>query len=92
MNKMELIVKLAEKNNCTKKIADDFLSNLESIIKESLINGEDARFGNLGTFKKLKRNERVGRNPQTNMEMIIPAKNIAVFRPSKMISEELNKK
>ena len=45
--------------------------------------GEKVVFSNFGTFEIRKRAERKGRNPSTGEEIMIPAKDVVVFKMSK---------
>ncbi|MCL2748612.1 MAG: integration host factor subunit alpha [Alphaproteobacteria bacterium] len=59
-----------------------------SEIAESLIRGEEVKIANLGTFKILEKNARMGRNPKTGETAVISARRVASFKPS----AELRKK
>lgn len=51
-------------------------------IRDALINDEEVKFAGFGTFKILKKNARMGRNPKTGESAVISARKVATFRPS----------
>ena len=72
--------------NFSKKLIDDLISILLNLIKiDGLI------LKNLGTFKIIHKKERLGRNPRTMQEFIIPSRQSISFTASKNILEKTNK-
>ena len=69
----------------SKKIVDDFIEILKYKIKmQNLI------LKNVGTFKIIKKKERIGRNPKTKKEYIISERNSLSFNCSKNLTNLLN--
>jgi integration host factor subunit alpha len=68
------------------KIIDDFF---ESMI-EQLIKTNQVKISSFGTFKVIKKKERLGRNPKTKVEAKISARKIVKFKPSSLIKNKLN--
>jgi nucleoid DNA-binding protein len=58
-------------------------------IATALQNGEKLELRGFGTFKIRDQKARVGRNPQTGEAVNIPAKKVAVFKPSKQLAEQV---
>lgn len=73
MNKAELIAKVAAETNITKTQAEEVLHAAFTNIKANVRKGADVRIVGFGTFTKMKRKARVGRNPQTGQAIKIPA-------------------
>ena len=69
----------------SKNIINDLLKTLVEIIKT-----ENLNLKNIGTFKLIDKNERIGRNPKTNEEFIISSRKSISFSPSKRIVNLLN--
>jgi len=90
MTKAELVSKLAERGNITKKQADDILTILGDIIKESLQKGEKTVLPGVGSFSCVDRKAKTGRNPRTGVEIRIPAKKAAKFSVSSALTDALN--
>lgn len=87
MNKTELIAALAERNNVTKKEAEDALSALTDIITEELAKGERIVITGFGTFEVSNRAEREGRNPSTGEPMTIAATKAPKFKAGKSLKD-----
>ncbi len=75
----------------TKKDCLEFVNDILEIIVEGLKNDGFVKIHNFGTFKVKKKNSRIGRNPKTKKEVIINARNVISFKPSKHILRIINK-
>ena len=69
----------------SKKIVDELL-----IIFTEMIKNNDLVLKNIGTFRLLKKNERIGRNPKTKEEFLISRRKSIKFIVSKNLSKVLN--
>lgn len=87
MNKAELVAAVAEKTEFTKKDAEKAVAAVFDTISQSLAAGEKVQLVGFGTFEVKKREERVGRNPQTKAEIIIPACKVPGFKAGKALKE-----
>ena len=87
--KKDIINSLSEKTgfsfNLSKKLINDFINILTTSIKN-----DDLILKNIGTFKILKKKERLGRNPKTKEEFIISSRKSLSFTASKKIQGILN--
>ena len=72
--------------NYSKKIINDFIFFLSEEIKNNGLN-----LKNIGSFKLINKNERLGRNPKTNEKFIISSRKSISFTASKKILDILNK-
>ncbi len=90
LNKEEIYVHLSEKTglslNYTKKVIDDLID----CMKECLIEN-DLILKNIGSFKIINKNERIGRNPMTKEEFLIKKRRTISFKSSKSLRDKLNK-
>ncbi len=88
--KIDIVNSLSKKTgfsvNLSKKIVDDFISILIFNIKTGNLN-----LKNLGSFKIINKNKRMGRNPKTKKEFIIDSRKTISFKLSKQILEKVNK-
>ena len=91
MTKAELVSRLAERANITKKQAEDILTVLGEAVKESLQKGEKTVLPGIGSFSCVDRKPKTGRNPRTGAEIKIPAKKAAKFSVSSTLTDALNK-
>ena len=88
MYKAELIEKIAECSNLTKKDAEAALNGFVTVVTQALAEGEKVQITNFGTFETRDRAARKGRNPrQPEQEIEIPASRSAVFKQGKHLKE-----
>ena len=89
--KIDIIKNLSYKTgfsyNYSKKITNDLIEILIKNIKTGNFN-----LKNIGKFKILNKNERIGRNPKTKEEFLIKSRKTISFSLSKKISEKLDAK
>ena len=72
--------------NYSKKLVNDLIEIISQNIK-----GGNFNLKNIGTFKLINKNERIGRNPKTKEEFKISARKSISFTPSRNITDELEK-
>lgn len=87
MNKAELVAAVAEKTDFTKKDAEKAVAAVFETISEALSAGEKVQLVGFGTFEVKKREQRIGRNPQTKEEIVIPACKVPGFKAGKALKE-----
>ena len=90
MNKTELIAKVAEKCDFTKKDTAIVVDTLCDVIKETVVTGDKVGIVGFGTFEVSERAAREGRNPQTGEKITIPASKAPKFKASKVFKEMVN--
>ncbi len=86
-NKQDLIAKVAETAELSKKQAALVVNTVFDTISESLSNGEKVQIIGFGSFDVRERAERKGRNPQTGAELVIPASKVPGFKAGKALKE-----
>ncbi len=97
MTKTELIDKVAEKTDLTKKdtgkvvntAIETIMDYLSAEANKSKDNRDNVQIIGFGTFEVRDRQERKGRNPQTGEEITIPARKVPVFRAGKTFKESV---
>lgn len=93
MNKAELVAKIAEKSELTKKEAELALNAFMKSVEEALIEGDKVQLIGFGTFEARERAARQGRNPRNPEEVIdIPASKAPVFKAGKGFKDIVNGK
>ncbi|HEY9738052.1 MAG TPA: HU family DNA-binding protein [Trichocoleus sp.] len=90
MNKAELVDKVAEKANVTKKEADALINAITESVMEAVAAGEKVTLVGFGTFEPRSRAEREGRNPKTGETMKIPASTVPAFSAGKLFKEKVS--
>ena len=90
MTKAELVENMAKDAKITKVAAaaalDSFTTNVTKALKKK--NGKVTLVG-FGTFAKVRRKARKGRNPQTGEQIKIKAANVVKFRPGKKLKDAI---
>ena len=90
MTKAELVEKVAESTQLTKKHAELIVNTVFDSIVESLKEGEKIELRGFGSFRIRQRGPRTGRNPKTGAKVEVPSKRIPYFKPGKELKELLN--
>ena len=84
-NKQDIINNLSYKTgysiNLSKKLINDFIDIIVINIRDGNLN-----LKNIGSYKLIHKNERIGRNPKTKEEFIISSRKSIRFIPSKKLS------
>ncbi|EGL82852.1 histone family protein DNA-binding protein [Caldalkalibacillus thermarum TA2.A1] len=87
MNKTELVARVAELAELTKKDAAKAVDAVFDAITEALQKGEKVQIIGFGNFEVRQRAARKGRNPQTGEEIEIAASKVPAFKPGKGLKE-----
>jgi|TARA_B110000093_G_C12626710_1_gene268469 DNA-binding protein HU-beta len=90
MKRNELIDHMALNAGISRKSANKALETLIDGISETLKRGERINLKGLGSWTPYERAARVGRNPQTNQPLHIPAKKTIKFKASPKLINNLN--
>ncbi len=89
MTKSQLVQKLAEGAELSKKQADIVLQGLVDLTVSSVRKGDPVKIPGLGTFRKVQTKARMGRNPQTGEPIKIPARKKVRFSVAKTFKESV---
>jgi len=88
MTKAELVEKMAQDANISKTAAaealNSFVANVTKALKKK--DGKVTLVG-FGTFQKIRRKARKGRNPQTGEAIKIKASNVVKFKAGKKLKD-----
>ena len=90
MNKAELITRMAEVEETTKKAAGEQLDAVVAVITEALAKGEEVKISGFGTFSVSERAARTGRNPMTGETIQIAASKSPKFKAAKALKDAVN--
>lgn len=91
MNKTELIAKVAEKSELSKKDAEKAVAAILDTIVSAVSEGDKIQLVGFGTFEQRQRNERTGVDPRTNTKITIPASKVPAFKAGSKFKEAVNK-
>lgn len=90
MTKADLVERVANEADITKKDAEHLVEIVFDSIVDSLNSGEKIELRGFGSFRVRERNSRKGRNPKTGVAVDIPAKRVAYFKPGKDLKDLIN--
>jgi len=89
MTKSQLVSKLADSGEMSRKQVDELLNALVDTIVKNVKKGESVKIPGLGIFRLRKMKARMGRNPQTGEAIKIPARKKVGFSVAKMFKESV---
>ena len=90
MTKAELVEKMAKDAGISKVAASAALNSFMTNVSNSLQKKDDkVTLVGFGTFSKVRREARKGRNPQTGEAIQIEARNVVKFKPAKALTNAL---
>ena len=90
MNKTDLVAKIAEKAELSKKDSEKALKAFEEAVTEELVKGGEVRLVGFGTFDVKERAAHDGVNPQTKKPIKIAASKSPRFRAGKSLKDAVN--
>ena len=73
----------------TKKDCAAVVNAFLNAIKGAVIDGRHIEIRGFGTFKVRERRTRMARNPRTGEPVRVPARRVPVFKPSRLLREEV---
>jgi DNA-binding protein HU-beta len=87
MTKTQLIGKLAEETELSKKQAEEVITALVDTIRKSVKKGDTVKIPDLGGWRLRSMKARMGRNPQTGEPIKIPARKKVGFTVAKSFKQ-----
>ena len=90
MNRSELVAKISEKSELTKKDSEKALAAFIETVSETLAKKDKVQLVGFGTFETRRREARTGRDPRTGNPIKIPASNSQAFKAGKALKEAVN--
>ena len=90
MTKADLVAQIVKDIEVTRKEADVIVTTFLEGIVEAVRSGEKVEIRGFGSFRTRSRNSRVGRNPKTGEQVVVPASTIPFFKASKQLREAVN--
>ncbi len=91
LTRKDLAKAVHEKMGFSLRSAGDLVDDFFFHIRHALTNEEQVKIVHFGTFKVLKKESRVGRNPQTGEVMEISKRSMVSFKPSKELRQKINR-
>ena len=89
MNKSELTKAIVAKSqyNLSNAVVEDVINCFINIVKDEVADGNKVQLIGFGTFEQGHRSERIGKNPQTGADMVIPSCNVPKFKPGQAFKD-----
>ena len=91
MTKADLVSKISEEAEISKKAATTALDSVVEAIHDALKKGDKIRIADLGSFSVIKRQARKGVNPRTGKPIKIPATKAPKFSAAKALKDVVKK-
>ena len=89
LTKDKLITRLQTQVGLNKQESPQIVERLLGIMKDTLTQGEELLISGFGKFSVRKKNERRGRNPQTERESDPASEKVLVFKSSGVLRERI---
>ncbi|MBU2447116.1 MAG: HU family DNA-binding protein [Bacteroidetes bacterium] len=83
MNKHDLVAVISSRTGLTQKRVKEVLEAILNSVVDEVRKNKTFAFHNFGKFELKTRKQRKGVNPKTGDTILIPPKDVLVFRPSK---------
>ncbi len=68
----------------------DLVESVLGILSDALVTGDNVKISSFGSFSVRSKNERIGRNPKTGVEVPIKPRKVLVFRASHVLKDRIN--
>ena len=90
LTKVDIVEKVTEQLNFSKKESTDLVESFITLIKQTLASGEDVKISGFGSFEVKQKRDRKGRNPQTGETITIESRRIISFKTSAKLKAAIN--
>ena len=90
ITKKEIINSLYMQIGFSKKISENLLEDILSIVVQNLKKHKKLKISNFGTFSVRLKKSRFGRNPKTQEKKLISERNVVLFKPSRDFKNYIN--
>ena len=89
--KEDLVSLVAQDAGLPKSTVKNVVDSIVGVITDCILDGVPVQISGFGTFTTQLRATRVGRNPRTNEEIIIPRTVVPIFKPSNLLKDLTSK-
>jgi nucleoid DNA-binding protein len=89
MTKADLVEEIAVRTGISKNHTGLIVDGLLDAVCRALSEGSHLEIRGFGTFKVRERRARRARNPRSGSEVLVPAKLVPVFKPSKELKAQI---
>ena len=92
MTKADLITKIAEKSELSKKDSEKALNAVIAAITDALTEGDKVQLTGFGTFEVRDKKEKEAINPRTKEKIKVPARKSPAFKAGKALKDAVDVK
>jgi integration host factor subunit alpha len=85
LTKADIVARLYAQGILSKNEASDAVERSLELMKESLASGRDVLISGFGKWSVRQKSQRRGRNPQTGNPLMLTARRVITFRPSRVL-------
>lgn len=75
---------------CSKKDLREIIDAVLDIMSTALLEEKEVKISGFGKLKTKHKSARIGRNPQTEEQLIISKRKVVSFQPSRLLTKRLN--
>ena len=90
MTKADIVKQVFENVGLPKNEAQEIVEVIFNTLKQTLVAGESVKLSGFGTFTSKKKTARIGRNPKTKAEVMIPPRRVVTFRTSYFLKKAID--
>ncbi|MDX8409448.1 MAG: integration host factor subunit alpha [Mariprofundales bacterium] len=90
VTKADIVKAVYERVGLSKSESASIVDDLFEVIRSALERGEDVKLSGFGHFVLRSKNERIGRNPKTGVEIMITPRRVVTFRASPIMKKRMN--
>jgi integration host factor subunit beta len=92
MTKADLVEEITQLGDLTRRDCEIIVETIFGSVVDALRRGDKIEVRGFGSFRVRQRNSRTGRNPKTGVQVQVPAKRVAYFKPSKEMRDLVNER
>ena len=90
LTRAEIAERLNRQIGLSRAESAQLVEQVLDLVAEALELGENVKISGFGTFVLRDKNQRVGRNPKTGIEVPITPRRVLTFRPSHIMKERVD--
>ncbi len=89
LTKADIVAKVYAQGRLSKAEATQAVERTLELIKQALVDGQEVLISGFGKWSVRDKSERRGRNPQTGEPLVLPARRVVSFRPSRVLKAKI---
>jgi integration host factor subunit alpha len=89
LTRAEIAERLNRQIGLSRAESAQLVEQVLELVAEALAQGQNVKISGFGTFVLRDKNERVGRNPKTGVEVPITPRRVLTFRPSQSLRDRV---